>query len=185
MNQSNTKLAPHFTGAASLAAIGMKVRELDLLAPIREQVQISQKTVKDTPFEKVSDALTSILAGGTGLVEVNTLLRSDPALQVAFGRRRCAEQSVIQDTLSACTASTVEQMEQAMDQIYQQHSQGYRHDYHQGVQILDVDMTGLPCGPKAALAEPWLLCQSTQSAGTPDGESVGNMLWRSGHGSAF
>lgn len=87
----------------------MKLSDLDLLAPIREQVKIAQKTIKDTPFEKVSDALTSILAGATGLVEVNTLLRSDLALQVAFGRSRCAEQSVVQETLSACTATTVTQ----------------------------------------------------------------------------
>jgi hypothetical protein len=39
-----------------------------------------------------------------------------------------------------------------MDSIYQQHSHGYRHNYAQDWQILDVDMSGLPCGPKAALA---------------------------------
>src|SRR5258708_21088603 len=139
MIQSITpNLTQHFTGAASLAAIGMKLRELDLLAPIREQVHIAQKTIKDTPFDKLSDAFTSILAGATGLVEVNTLLRSDLALQAAFGRRRCAEQSVVQETLSACTTVTIEQMEQALNQIYQQQSQGYRHDYRQQYQILDV-----------------------------------------------
>lgn len=152
MNESTTNLTTHFTGSASLAAIGVKIRQLDLLAPIRKLVHIPQKTVKDTPFEKVSDAFTSMLAGATGVVEVNTRLRSDPALQRAFGRERCAEQSVIQETLSACTADTVKQMEQAMNEIYRHHSQGYAHDYHQHYQILDVDLTGLPCGKKAALA---------------------------------
>jgi hypothetical protein len=130
----------------------MKVRTLDLLAPIRQLVHIPQKTVKDSPFEKVYDAFISILAGAAGLVEVNTRLRSDRALQLAFGRSRCAEQSVVQETLSACTADTVKQMEQAVDQIFQCHSQGYRHDYHQQYQMLDVDLSGLPCGKKAALA---------------------------------
>ena len=152
MNESTTNLTPHFTGSASLAVIGVKIHQLDLLAPIRKLVQIPQKTVKDTPFEKVSDAFTSILAGATGIVEVNTRLRNDRALQLAFGRNRCAEQSVIQQTLSACTEDTVHQMEQAMDEIYRQHSQGYRHNYQQAYQILDVDLTGLPCGKKAALA---------------------------------
>lgn len=152
MNQSTTNLTPHFTSSASLAAIGVRIRQLDLLAPIRKLVHISQKTVKDSPFEKVSDAFISILAGARGLVEVNTRLRSDRALQLAFGRSRCVEQSVIQETLSACTADTVQQMEQAVDEIYQHHSQGYRHDYFQKYQILDVDLTGLPCGKKAALA---------------------------------
>lgn len=152
MNESTTNLTQRFTSSASLAALGVKIRQLDLLAPIRKLVHIPQKTVKDTPFEKVSDAFTSILAGATGIVEVNTRLRSDRALQLAFGRNRCAEQSVIQQTLSACSANTVHQMEQAMDEIYRCHSQGYWHNYQQEYHILDVDLTGLPCGKKAALA---------------------------------
>lgn len=152
MTESTMKLTQRFTGCASLAALGIKLRTLDLLAPIRKLVQIPQKTVKDTPFEKLSDAFISILAGATGLVEINSRLRSDRALQHAFGRTRCAEQSVVQETLSACTAETVKQMEHAMKLMYRQHSQGYRHDYHRQFQILDVDLTGLPCGKKAALA---------------------------------
>ncbi len=85
-------------------------------------------------------------------MEINSRLRADPALQRAFGRHRCAEQSVVQRTLDACTATTVKQMEQAMDAIYRRHSQGYRHDYQSSLQLLDVDMSGLPCGPQAAFA---------------------------------
>jgi hypothetical protein len=43
-------------------------------------------------------------------------------------------------------------MEQALDTISRQHSQGYEHPYAQQYQILDVDMSGLPCGKKAAFA---------------------------------
>jgi hypothetical protein len=75
MNKSTTNLTPHFTGSASLAAIGVRIRQLDPLAPIRKLVHISQKTVKDSPFEKLSDAFISILAGASGLVEVNTRRR--------------------------------------------------------------------------------------------------------------
>ena len=39
-----------------------------------------------------------------------------------------------------------------MDESYQQHSQGYRHDYEQQLQIMDVDMSSQPYGPKAAFA---------------------------------
>lgn len=152
MNQSITDLTPHFTSAASLAVIGMKLREVDLLAPVREVVQIKQKTMKDTPFDKLQDAFVSILAGASGQVEINTRLRSDPALQTAFGRTRCAEQSVVQETLSACTPTNVSQMEQALNRISHHHRPGYRHDYHRALQILDIDLTGLPCVPKAALA---------------------------------
>src|SRR5579883_3089051 len=91
-------------------------------------------------------------AGAHGLVEINTRLRADEALQRAFGRSRCAEQSVVQDTLNACSSHNVKQMQQALDQIYRQHSQGFAHDYQKDSQLLDVDMSGLPCGPKAAFA---------------------------------
>jgi hypothetical protein len=43
-------------------------------------------------------------------------------------------------------------MEQALTAIFRQHSQAYHHDYTQQVQVVDIDMTGLPCGPKAAFA---------------------------------
>lgn len=151
MNESTT-VNKHFSSCASLAALGIELQDLDLFGPIREQVQIAQKTVKDTPSDKLYDAFISLLAGAHGLVEINTRLRADGALQRAFGRSRCAEQSVVQDTLNACTPENVEQMQEAIDRIYRQHSQGYRHDYQRDYQVLDVDMSGLPCGPKAAFA---------------------------------
>ncbi|HEY8597118.1 MAG TPA: hypothetical protein VIL85_01730 [Thermomicrobiales bacterium] len=105
-----------------------------------------------TPGEKLYDAFIALLAGAQGLVELHRCLRADPALQAAFGRAACAEQSVVQDTLDACTAENVAQMEQAMDRIVRAPSRSSRHDYDRGWQILDVDMRGLPCGKKAALA---------------------------------
>src|SRR5438105_4072041 len=128
MNESTTPTTKQFTSCASLAAIGIKLRELKLFQPIEKTVQIAQKTIKDSPTQKLYDALISILAGAHGLIEINTRLRADAALQRAFGRSRCAEQSVVQDTLNASTAENVEQMQQAMDRIYRQHSQGYQHD---------------------------------------------------------
>src|SRR5438094_10529969 len=133
MNESSTK---QFTTCASLAAIGVKLRELDLFGPIRKRVQIAQKTVKYQPIDKLYDAFISILAVAHGLVEINTRLRSDPALQQAFGRTGCAEQSVVQQTLDACTAENVQQLEHALDTIYRQHGQGSHHDYVHAWQIL-------------------------------------------------
>jgi hypothetical protein len=152
MNESITSTTNHFSPAASLAALGVKLSQLDLFGPIRTQVQSKQKTVKHTPTDKLYDAFISLLAGAHGLVEINTRLRTDLALQHAFGRQGCAEQSVVQQTLDACTTENVRQLEQAMDAIYRQHSRGYRHDYEAGLHLLDVDMSGLPCGPKAAFA---------------------------------
>jgi hypothetical protein len=154
MNESSINLigARHFSPCASLAAIGIKLRQLDLFRPIRETVAIAQKTVTYTPIDKLYDGFVTILAGAHGMVEVNTRLRSDVALQQAFGRTACAEQSVVQDTLDACTPTNVTQLQQALDVIYRQHSQGYRHDYIHDWQILDADMSGMPCGKKAAFA---------------------------------
>src|SRR5258708_5888079 len=152
MYESITPTECHFTSCASLAALGVQLKHLDLFGPIRERVLIAQKTVKHSPTDKLYDAFISVLAGAHGLVEVNSRLRADPALQVAFGRSRCAEQSVVQGMLNACTAQNVTQMEQAMDMIYRQHSQGSRHDYRTDLLVLDVDMSGMPCGPKAAFA---------------------------------
>ena len=145
-------LVQRSTAHASLAVLGVYLRHLDLFGPIREQVPIAQKTVRYTPVDKLYDGFIALLAGAHGLVEINGRLRADPALHAAFGRTACAEQSVVQDTGDACTGETVSQMEAAMDAIYRAHSQGYRHSYAQGWQGLDVDMSGMPCGKKAALA---------------------------------
>lgn len=152
MIESIIPIQRHFTARASLAALGVQLKHLDLFGPIRETVLIAQKTVKHSPTDKLYDAFISLLAGSHGLVEVNSRLRADPALQAAFERSRCAEQSVVQGMLNACTTENVKQMEQAMDMIYRQHSQGYQHDYRASLQLLDVDMSGMPCGPKAAFA---------------------------------
>jgi hypothetical protein len=135
-----------FSPRSALAALGVKIRALKILDVIGEQVKIRQKTIKHTPLEKLTDALIAILAGAQGLCEVNTRVRADQALQRAFGRRACAEQSVVQETFNACTARNVSEMEQALDVIFRAHSRSFSHDYESGLQLLDVDLTGMPCG---------------------------------------
>lgn len=149
--QESTTIA-HVSPSASLAALGTILQQRDLFGPVREQLTIEQKTVKHTPCDKLYDALIAILAGAVGLVEVNSRVRADPALQRAFGRVACAEQSVIQETLDACSEGNVRQMQQALTSIYQTHSRGFTHDYQAAFQLLDVDMSGLPCGKKAQFA---------------------------------
>src|SRR5436305_11745209 len=152
MNESTTALTKQFTGCATLAAIGIKLRDLKVFEPIEHTVQIAQKTIKDSPSDKLYDAFISLLAGAHGLVEINTRLRAEAALQRAFGRSRCAEQSVVQQTLDASTPENVLQMEEALDEIYRQSSQGCQHNFQREYLILDVDLSGMPCGPTAAFA---------------------------------
>src|SRR5438128_1623134 len=50
----------HFSPAASLAALGVHLQQIDLLGPVCDTVTIAQKTVKYMPFDKLSDAFISI-----------------------------------------------------------------------------------------------------------------------------
>ena len=102
--------AGHYTPAASLAALGVKLQQINVFGPIQHLVHIAQKTVKHSPLDKLYDGFITILAGAHGMVEINTRLRADSALQAAFGRTSCAEQSVVQQTLDACTDENVTQM---------------------------------------------------------------------------
>ncbi len=152
MREHITLQAGQYTPAASLAALGVKLQQLALFGPIRRQVRVAQKTVKYSPLDKLYDGFVSMLAGAHGMVEINTRLRSDRTLQAAFGRTACAEQSVVQQTLDACSDENVMQMQEALNQIFREHSRAFRHEYQGSYQILDIDMSGMPCGPKAALA---------------------------------
>jgi hypothetical protein len=139
-------LAIEFSARASLVAVGVRFHQLGLWAIVKQHVSIKQKVRRHTPLDKVLDCFINILAGGVGVVEVNTRVRPDRALQRAFGRSSCAEQSTISDTLNACSAENVAQMRQALNVILRQYGQSYRHDYRKTWQLLDIDMTGMPAG---------------------------------------
>jgi hypothetical protein len=111
-----------------LAAIGCHLVQLKLFEPIREQVHIEQKHILHSPIDKLYDAFVTLLAGAHALVEVNTRLRADAALQAAFGRDGCADQSTIQATLNACSPENVSQMTSALTAIFRLHSLAYRHN---------------------------------------------------------
>lgn len=153
MNNNNASPANcHFTPRAALVALGVRIERQGILKTLEQHLNIKQKVILDSSQKKVTDALITILAGGQGLYEANKRVRSDRGLQRAFGRERCAEQSVISETFNACTPDNVEEMKQALTEIYRQHSDGYRHDYDREWQLLDIDLHGQPCGSKAAFA---------------------------------
>jgi len=135
-----------FTARAGLVVFGLRFQQGKVWAVIREQLQIKQKVRAHHPLDKLLDCFISILAGGKGLVAINFLVRPDVAVQRAFGRQACAEQSTISDTLNACTAEQVHQLREAIQLILQQASQSCRHDYAAAWHVLDIDTTGLPAG---------------------------------------
>ena len=79
---------------------------------------------------------------------------------------------MVQQALDACTPENVSQMEQALDSIYRQHSHGYQHDYTRDWQLLDVDMSGMPCGPKAAFGSPGYFAKQRNRRGRQVGRRL-------------
>ena len=149
MSQSNTSQENLFSPHASLAALVAQLNARGIFEAVRAGVHIAQKTVKESPQDKLIDILLTLLCGAQSLVQINTLLRTDPALQRSIGRERCCEQSVAQQTLDAATPQNVEQMRQVLTTLFRQHSQAAAHTSRDGWVILDVDLTGMPCGKKA------------------------------------
>jgi hypothetical protein len=148
MSQS-TKFSPR----ASLIALGNYLENTPIWQIIEQEVKIKQKVLQHTPTDKLKDAWISMLAGAQSLVELNTLVRPDKALQKAFGREGCADQSTVSETLNVCNVMNVKQMQIASRRIYQRYGKGYGHHYGKHMQILDVDMSGLVCGEQAEGAE--------------------------------
>ena len=172
-NINNESIKVHFSSHASLAALGRKVKKLKLFEPIEQKVKIAQKTIKYSPSEKLMDAFITLLAGGQGMVEINKQLKADPGLQSAFGRRGCAEQSVVQETLDASSCENVIQMYQATETIFRRYSQTYRHDYQLDWQVLDADMTGRLCGKKAQFASKGYFAKQRNRRGRQEGYVIG------------
>jgi hypothetical protein len=137
------------TSRASLCALGEYLRRHCFFAPLREQVQIPQKTVRYRPIEKVLDGLLGILCGAKTIAQSNVTIRVDPAVQRAFGRTGCAEQSTIARTLQASTAETVDQLSRVAWYYLKRYGQTPRHRFAERLLWVDVDVTPLPIGAQA------------------------------------
>jgi hypothetical protein len=97
---------------ASLCALGEYLRRHAFFAPLHQHVQIPQKTLKYRPVDKRLDALVGRLCGAKTIAQSKVTVRVDPAVQRAFGRKGCADQSTIARTLQAGTPQTVQHLEQ-------------------------------------------------------------------------
>jgi hypothetical protein len=146
---SQGAVAEYVCSRASLAALGVKLQRLGLFLPLEKRVTIHQKVLKYRPTDKLKALVVAILAGMTSLVELNQRLRAEPALQKAFGLRGCAEQSVVQDTLDAVEPLNVEQLDQAVAEIYQHFGAAPHHNYLRRPLVLNLDFTPSPCGKQA------------------------------------
>jgi hypothetical protein len=141
------------TSRASLCALGEYLKRHCVFAPLREQVQIPQKTVRYRPIDKVLDGLLGILCGARTISQSNVTIRTDPAVQRAFGRHGCAEQSTSARTLKACTAETVAPLERVSWYYRKRYGQTPHHRYAERLLWVDVDVTPLPIGAQAEGSE--------------------------------
>jgi hypothetical protein len=135
-----------FSTHGSLILVGRYIQAQAIWEQIEKHVKIPQKTIVHRPIDKLKDAFINILAGGNGITEINTRVRPDENLQRAFGRQGCAEQSGVSTTLNRSTQESIQQMREAMKEIYQRHGQAIRHNYRKTNMLLDIDMTGMPAG---------------------------------------
>jgi hypothetical protein len=141
------------TNRASLCALGEYLRRHCFFAPLWEQVQVPQKTVRSRPIDKVLDGLLGILCGAKTISQSNVTIRLDPAVQRAFGRTGCAEQSTIARTLQASTAETVAHLERVSWYYLKRYGQTPHHRFHERWLWVDVDLTPMPIGAKAEGSE--------------------------------
>jgi hypothetical protein len=141
------------TSRASLCALGEYLKRHCFFAPLREQGQIPQKTVRYRPVDKVLDGLLGILCGAKTISQSHGTIRGDPAVHRAFGRTGCAEQSTIARTLQARTAATVDQLRRVSWYYLKRYGQPPHHRFAERLLWVDVDGTPRPIGAKAEGSE--------------------------------
>ena len=145
------------TSRASLCALGEYLKRHCFFAPVREQVQIPQKTVRYRPIDTLLDGLLGRLCGAKTISQSHSTIRVDPAVQRACGRTGCAEQSTIARTLQASPAATVDQLSRVSWSSLQRYGQTPHHRFAERLLWVDVDVTPLPIGAQAEGSErPWM-----------------------------
>jgi hypothetical protein len=99
------------------------------------------------------DALSGMLCGAKTISQSNITIRVDPAVQRAFGRTGCAEQSTLARTLRACTGENVAQLERVSWYYLKRYGQTPHHRFAERLLWVDIDVTPLPIGAHAEGSE--------------------------------
>ena len=138
---------------ASLCAVGEYLRRHCFFAPLQEQVKLPQQTVKYRPVDKLLDALVGMRCGAKTIAQSNLTSRVDPAVQRAFGRKGCADQSTLARTLQAATADNVAQLERLSWDDLKRYGHPPRHRFQERRLWVDIARTPMPIGVKAEGSE--------------------------------
>ena len=145
-----------WTSQAPLCALGEVIKAKEVFAVLHEEVSIRQKTVVYRPTDKLVFTVLGMLAGAETVSAINTAVRPDGSLLRAFGYKRCADQSVIQQTLDATTEATVSEVERALERLWSTHSCSQRQSISAEtgeVMCVDIDLSALPVSKPAEGAE--------------------------------
>jgi hypothetical protein len=103
--------------------------------------------------DTILDAVVGILCGAKTIAQSNVTIRLDPAVQRAFGRQGCADQSTIARTLRACTAENVRQLERVSWYYLKRYGATSHHRFTEHLLWVDIDVTPMPIGAKAEGSE--------------------------------
>lgn len=137
---SNTQHAP-------LAVLCAHYQQNQVLEPLKK-VTTCQKKRDFQVYDKLIQVLLSILSGCNTLSEVNSTLRSEEKLAQVWAWQRIADQSTLSRTLGALSLKQIEELRQAVTQIWRTIGQTPQHNWH-GYLWLDYDLSPLPCGKQA------------------------------------
>ena len=138
------------TRQAPLCALGKVLRAKSVFQPLHASVDIPQKTVVYRPTDKLVFVVLGMLSGAQTVYEINTQVRPDRALLAAFGYDRCADASVIQETLDAATQDTVVSLESVLgDLCAKQSPLGQGFSASDAQMCVDIDLSALPIGKRA------------------------------------
>ena len=138
---------------ASLCAIAPVIKDKNVFDVIHQKVEIHQKKVEYRPTDKLVFAVLGIVSGCEVIFDINRKLRVDRTLLRAFGYSKCADQSVIQDTLNASKEQNVLQMEEALKTIWDENNltvpilENARIEGR--IETIDMDLSGMPASKKA------------------------------------
>ena len=142
------------TPQAPLCALGEVLRVREVFQPLHDTVNIGQKTVVYRPTDKLVFVVLGMLSGAETVSEIQTKVRSDRGLLGGFGYQRCADASVIQQTLDASTEATVASLESALAEVRLKQGQGRQVSLGAEDEIgVDIDLSSLPIGKHAEGSE--------------------------------
>lgn len=150
--KSNKKMQAN-SSYASLCALAPLIESRGIFDHIHQGVSIPQKKLDYRPSDKLVFVVLGIMSGCEVVFDLNRKLRVDQPLLRAFGYQKCADQSVIQQTLNAATEENVCQLEDALKAIWDENNLTALFlesaQKEEKVETIDMDLSGMPASKNA------------------------------------